>query len=238
MSKLADALRKAARPDTRPIGFAATTGAHTPTMLVIARVGSAAEAVKASKAGADAVITTRLEDIGKDGGVLWGIEAALTNREAAQALLARGADFLVFDDETTDAAVLLEEHLGFVMRIGLDAPDTFLRSAAGLPLDALLVPPLEGALTVRRTLDLRRVATFTRLPLIVPVTDAVEPAVLEALRDCGVIGVVVDGAAAVTALRTKVDGLTPRRRARDSRAVRLTPVSTGGAVRIEEEDED
>jgi hypothetical protein len=239
MSKLADAMRRAARPEARPIGFAATAVARNATVLVIARVGSAAEAGKAGKAGADAVVTTKADDAGKEAaGAIWGVEAGLKDREAAKALAKSGADFLVFDDDATDASILLEEDLGYVMRIGLDATDTFLRTVETLPLDALLVPALDGALTVRRTLDLRRVATFARKPLIVQVADAVEPAVLEALRECGVIGVVVDGAAAVAGLRARVDGLAPRRRTRDSRSVRLTPVAADGSVRIEEDDDD
>jgi hypothetical protein len=234
MSKLADAMRKAARPEARAIGFAATSAKANPTMLVIARAGSAADVRKSADQGADCVITASatLSDAGK---AVWGSEAPMKDRGGAQALVKSGADFLVFDDETTDAAVLLEEDLGYVMRIAFDAPDTFLRTVEGMPLDALLLPPLDSALTVRRTLDLRRIATFARKPLLLPVENSVEPAVLEALRDCGVIGVIAEGAAGVTALRPKVDGLVPRRKAKDARSVQLAPSGSGFAVRVDED---
>jgi hypothetical protein len=238
MSKLADAMRRATRREVRPIGFGAATATKNPTMLVLARVATAADAAKAAS-GADAIITVKGDDIVKSaGGALWGTEAVTNDREAAKALVAGGADFLVFDDDATDASVLLVDDLGFVMRIGLDASDTFLRTVEGLPLDALLVPALDGALTVRRTLDLRRVSSFARKPLLVPVTPDIQPTALETLRDCGVIGVVVDGAAGAAALRPKIDGLAPRRRPKDGRSVTLATGTSPASVRIEEEDED
>lgn len=237
MSKLADAMRKAARPEARPIGFSAAAPRANPTMLVLARAGSAAEVRKAADQGADCVIaaSASIADAGK---AVWGTEARMKDRDAAKALVKNGADFLVFDDDTTNAAILLEEDLGYVMRIAYDAPDTFLRTVEGMPLDALLLPSLDGALTVRRTLDLRRIATFARKPLLLPVENGIEPEVLEALRDCGVIGVVADGSAGVQALRPKIDALAPRRKPKDGRSVQLAPAGTGFAVRVDEDHDD
>ena len=237
MSKLADAMRKATRPEARLIGFASASAKPNPTMLVIARASSAADVRKSADQGADCVIaaSANISDAGK---AVWGTEAQIKDRDAAKALVKNGADFLVFDDGTTDAAVLLEDDLGYVMRITFDAPDTFLRTVEGMPLDALLVPALGGSLTVRRTLDLRRIATFARKPLLLPVDNDIEPTVLEALRDCGVIGLVTEGSAGVSALRPKVDGLAPRRKAKDTRSVQLAPSGSGFAVRVDENHED
>lgn len=231
MSKLADAMRQATRPEARPIGFAATAAASTPTMLVLARAG-AAEPVK----GVTALITAAAAAKRPEGVALWGTEGAVEGRDGAKRLKEAGADFVIFDDESTNASVLLEEDLGYVMRIDLDASDTFLRTVEGLPLDALLVPALDGALTVRRTLDLRRIASFARKPLFMPVTAAVDPTDLEALRACGVIGIVTsaDDAAAV---QEKVAKL-PRRRPRESRAVDITARGAATPLPVEEPSED
>ena len=235
MSKLSDAMRRALRREARPIGFAATATKPIATMLVLARVSAPAEAAEAAARGADAVITTTAAHLprGTDAAI-WGTEAPVQGRAGAQALREAGADFLVFADDATDASVLLEEDLGFIMRIDLDAEDTLLRTVESLPLDALLAPGLEGTLTVRRTLDLRRLTAFARKPLILPVTPDIDATALEALRDCGVIGVVAEGAAGVAALRPTIDTLAPRRRPKDGRSVSVLP---GGAVAVSHVDE-
>src|SRR5579884_4280138 len=142
MSKLADAMSRATRREARPIGFTATVTKPPPTMLVLARVSAASAAAEAAQAGADAVVLTAAGTVPRESGseLIWGTEAPVKDRAAARALREAGADFVVFDDAATDAAVLLEEELGFVMRIDLDASDTFLRTVDSLPLDALLVP--------------------------------------------------------------------------------------------------
>ena len=228
MSKFADALRRAARPQARPIGFAAASAPKQPTILLVARAAGAAVD------GADAVIAS---DASGAGAALWGTEAAVSDRAAAAALAQAGAAFVIFDDASTDAAVLLEEGLDFVMTIALDASDTFLRTVESLPIAGLLAPALDGALTVRRTLDLRRLTAFTRKPLLLPVTAEIEPVALETLRDCGVLAVVAD-AAAVPALRSKIDGLPPRRRPRDEGGVTLGGRPSGAATPAPAPDED
>lgn len=234
MSKLADLMRRAARQEVRPIGFAVTTVQRQPTMLVLARVASA-QAADAAARGADAVILTDGHTLTADlGRVLWGSEAPVASRDEVRALREAGGGFLVFDADITPAAALLEDEIGYLMRIDPAAPDTFLRAVETLPLDGLLVPSLDGALTVRRTLDLRRISSFTRKMLVLGVAPAIDPVDLEALRDCGVIGVVVEGLEAVTAVRAKVDALPPRRRPRDGRGVSIALRATGTAYEVEE----
>lgn len=234
MSKLADLMRRAARQETRPIGFAVTTAQRQPTMLVLARV-PAAQAAAAAAAGADAVIVADGQAATVDlSRILWGSEAPVAGRDDVRALRAVGAGFLVFDADTTPAAALLEDDVGYIMRVDPGASDTFLRSVETLPLDGLLVPSLEGALTVRRALDLRRISSFTRKMLVLGVAPTIDPVDLEALRDSGVIGVVVDGVEGITAVRAKVDALPPRQRSRDGRGVSIALRATGTTYQVEE----
>ena len=245
MSKLADAIDRALRREARPIGFGANAARRIPTMLVFARVTGAADAAAAAAAGADAVITAGDHfPRSAEGAVMWGSEAPVQGRAGARALREAGADFLVFDDESTDAAALLEEDLGYVMRIALDVSDTFLGTVGvrtspveDLRLDALFVPGLDGPLTVRRMLDLRRVAGFARTGLILPVRTEIDPADLEALRDCGVVGVVADGPDGAAALRSKVDELPARRPRRKVRGSTVLLPSSVGVGHIDEPEE-
>lgn len=218
MSKLSDALRRVTQRESRPIGFTATATKAPPTMLVLAQAGGA-DAGALKDAGADGAIL-QSGGTGPDGS-LWGVELTSGGREKAVELAGAGCAFIVFDAETTDAAVLLEDDLGFIMRVDPDASDTFLRTVEGLPVDALLVPGVGAPLTVRRTLDLRRITGFTRKPLIVEVDAATDGTTLETLRDCGAIAVVANGTAGATALRAAVDALPPRKRKGEGRGSSL-----------------
>lgn len=233
MSKLSDAMRRVSRRESRPIGFAVATAQKNPTMLVLAR-GTAAQAAAIAAAGADAVLLTDAPAAGAAPAALWGSAAALADREAAKALREAGAGFVVFDAATTPASALLEDELGFVMSLALDTAEATLRTIEALPLDALLVTPLSGALTVQRSLDLRRVTAFARKPLLMPVDAAISATDLETLRDNGVIGVVVEGVAAAGALREMVDGLPPRKRAADGRGASIALRATGSSYEVQQ----
>lgn len=239
MSKLADAIRRATRREARPIGFAATAAKANPSLLLIAR-GAPADAQELLTAGADAVLSSGNVTLNGGSG-FWGSDAPIAGREAAKELVSAGAGFVVFDADTTSAAVLLEDQLGPVMRISLDAEDSFLRTVESMSLDALLAPELPGdTLTVRRTLDLRRLASFARKPLLVPAAAGIDATTLETLRDCGVVGVIAEGADAVKALRATIDALPPRKRPTDSRgpAVGLSTRAEMAAEQPEEGEED
>lgn len=248
MSKLAERIRKATRTEASPIGFAAAASRKPfPTMLLLARL-PAAQADKAAQAvrqGADvllfegdASLKGKLVDVAE---VPVGVRAAALSSEALASLKEAGADFAVFEAEATAAEALLDEQLGFVLALGPDASDTALRLLKDLPLDALVIPPLEGPLTVQRQLDLKRLALLSQLPLLLEVPPQATAAQLRSLRDAGVIGVIVDGAdeaSRLAQLRQAIDGLPPRRRGREERAEAVLPAAAYMAAGAEEEEEE
>ena len=91
---------------------------------------------------------------------------------------------------------MLEEKTGLVLTVDRDAGDTELRALAGLSLDALDVGPLGEPFTLRRLMGLRRVSLLAQTPLLVDVPAGIEASRLEALREAGVAGVVLDGRSA------------------------------------------
>lgn len=243
MSKLSDAIRRATRVETAPIGFAPVATRKRRTMLLIAQVagGSAPE-------GAD-VLLARPQDLpaaadnGADEGPLRG---ALLD-ETAVAAPPSGFDFLVFDGDAAPAAILLNETQGLVMTPPPDLSDSLLQALQWLPLDALLVR-WQGSVTVRRLLELQRLSGFSRKPLLLVLHDEPQAAELEALREAGVVGVVVDisapgGTERFARLRETIDNLRPRpRRTRTegivSTQVSLIPVSAPLTEEPDEPDED
>jgi len=71
--------------------------------------------------------------------------------------------------------------------------DTYLRVLESVALDAILLPDWKGPLTLKKQLELRRIAALARKPLLLPVELSVESGDLECLRDAGVSVLLLDG---------------------------------------------
>jgi hypothetical protein len=212
MSKLADAIKRTTRAEAPPIGFAPTQSKPRPTMLLAALVAPNAAAPE----GADVLLVHgAVQAPAANGAKQQPLRGAWLDG-AADAAQARdgGFDFVVFNGDEAPAAVLLEEETGLVMQAPDELPDSLLQALQWLPLDALLLH-WEGTLTVRRQLELQRVSGFSRKPLFIFLADEPAAREMEALREAGVVGIVVDltqagGEKRLAALRTAIDGLRPR----------------------------
>lgn len=248
MSKLADRIKRCSRVEAGPLGFglgAQRESAATATMLCLLRLDKD-QAKKADKdSGADAVIVGGV-DPGKLSGVAkklgeapLGLRLDEAEREAVQAAREAEADFVVLDG-SAEAEALLEENVGLVLRLDGDLGDTELRALAGLPLDAIEIAPVEEPFTLRRLMALRRVALLAQTPLLVEVEPGISASRLEALRDAGVVGVILDGKSAskLGALRKTVAALPPRGRRRGERAEALLPSLVGHDEEEDYEDEE
>ncbi|HZU76159.1 MAG TPA: hypothetical protein VFA70_05305 [Dehalococcoidia bacterium] len=243
MTKLADAIRRTTRAEAPRIGFTPAPVKRQPTMLLVALVATPNEAA----AGADALLAQSDAPLTSTNGAAEQPLRGLMLKGDGDVAAAReqGYDFVVFDGDEAPASVLLEEKAGLVMQVPSDLTDTLLQTLQWLPLDALMVR-WEGTLTVRRQLELQRLSGFSRKPLFLFLDADRSAAELEALREAGVIGVVVDltrsgGAERLAGLRTTIDGLRPRpKRGRDeSPIVSIAPMFVGAPEREPEEpDED
>ena len=254
MSKLRERIRTALRPRPAPLGF----GPHdrgrevSRNLVVLVEVADPVAASAASAAAADALLYS-----GDTAGVAAVIEAAAdlpvgvriraaTAADAA-ALLAAGADFLLFDDAQTEAAALLGPDLGHVALLadGLAAAaaaEDQLRLLQPLDLDAILVPAREGVMTVRDQLVTRRIAELTRKSLIVPVATTATATELEVLRDAGAPAVLAhgpDGADRVGLERliAAVAEVPAPRERREERPDALVPATLAPAA-LDEDDDD
>jgi len=179
------------------MGFGAIARKLSPTMLLLARL-PASEAKRLSQAaqqGLDAVLFdagsfSDLKDEPKNAGELpVGAMLSSVRGDDAKAFAEAGIDFLAFDSGSTPADLLLDEKLGFVLALNGEPSDSELRVLEGLPLDALLAPPLSTTLTVSTQLGLRRLAFFSQRPLLLEVPPDIPSSQLQSLREAGVIGV-------------------------------------------------
>lgn len=218
MSKLSEAIKRTTRAEAPQIGFAPAQSKPRATMLLAALVAPDAQPPE----GADIVLVQGAAKAPTANGARQQPLRGAWLDSAADAARAHqgGFDFIVFNADEAPAAVLLEEDAGLVMQAPDELPDSLVQALQWLPLDALLVR-WEGALTVRRQLELQRVSGFSRKPLFLFVANEPSARELEALREAGVVGLVVDltqtgGEKRLAALRTTIDGLRPRpKRSRD-----------------------
>ena len=242
MSKLADKIRKVTRTTPQALGFGATTAAPEPTMVLAAIAKDASAASDLAKRGADVVIvgssgspapTSNAPSLGDAFSGAW---AAGKTDDEAKAYREAGYDFVVFDPNTTSATALFDQKTGYVMALPADITDNEVRTLESFQLDAIHIGALDGPLTVRRQIDLRRIYAMTRKPLMATVKAALGAAELQALRDTNVIVIAVEGGENIERLRKAIDALPPRsRRKDDDRPTPLVPRTVGAGDEGEEE---
>ena len=144
----------------------------------------------------------------------------------------------MFDPNQASATALLDEEVGYVLVLPRDLDEGDVRALEAFQLDAVDVGTVDGGLTVRRQIELRRVFAQTRKPLWAKVRGDISALELQALRDTNVVVVAADKAEDVERLRDTIDALPPRARRRDSddRPTPLVPRAT--AAEDDDEDDD
>jgi hypothetical protein len=245
MSKLADKIRKVTRIQSQPLGFGSARSAAEPTLVLAVRCDDASAAAELVRKGADAVIVGSSKSPAPTGAAV-GIKGALAGAWVpgkaageAKAYADAGFDFVVFDPDQTAAVALLEEDTGYVMVLPPDLGDAETRALESFHLDAIDIGPMDGPLTVRKQIDLRRLYAMVRKPLMATVSGDIADAELQALRDTNVVVVVAEDAGAVERLRKTIDALPARRRHRESeeRPTPLVPRTVGLDDETEGEEE-
>ncbi len=256
MSKLGDKIRKARRLELGAIGFRAVAARpDAPSMLLMVHgpassirppddlAGLGVDAVLLSLSNPQADMSQLAKWAKKASGVPCGAQVMAASGKIVAALREAGADFLVFDAESTSAEALLETEIGYVLALSGEPTDSLLRTLDTIRLDGLWVDDWRGPLTVHRQMELRRVHLLSRTPLFAPVRPDIGPAELECLRDAGVVAVAVNGMEAgawqqLGDLRQAIDGLPARARRREERPDVVLPLGRELAPQAEEEEED
>jgi hypothetical protein len=253
MSKLGDRIRRTIRVEAAPIGFRAVRPQKNPQLLVAVQFDSddTDKVPQAVEKGAGAVLlkNARGEDDVKAasqaaGEVPLGAWPKQVDAEAVAALVEAGADFLVFDAESTPACALLGEKLGYVLTLRGGQDENYLRVLESVVLDAVLIEDYAGPLTLQKQVELRLVAGLTRKPLMLPVKLPIEGDDLECLRDAGVSVLMIDGSDSKTvdelpSLLQAIEALPgPRRRRETSLEVLLPRAAELAGAEEEEEGEE
>jgi len=216
-------------------------------MLCVVRLASneASKAEEAAKKGADAVIVDgadagKIKEFAKKAPdiLLGALMRQKSDRESIASIKQAGADFIVLEADSGLAEALLEENVGFVLASRGQPEDTWLRLLGDLGLDALIASVPDGDLTIERLLELRRVSALSRTPLLVEVPADAESSRLQALRESGVAGVIVDGSSLgkLEKLRETIAALPARGKRREERSEAVLP--TAGVAAGHDHDDD
>ena len=208
MSKLLEKLERISEGSGQPMGFgAAVTRTKISPLLTIASVpaGNAQLMGIATKEGADALLLT-VENLEKDSKTLakmnrakaeipWGVFLEKVGKEDIGQLIELGCDFIVFDPAQTQAAVLMEEKIGKVLRLDTSLPENLAKSINRLQVDAVLLNPVGGgetAFTVHQLMVLERLAGSTGKYVLMTMPPGLSAGDIEILWGLGARGLVVD----------------------------------------------
>lgn len=208
MSKLLEKLEQISNDSGQPMGFGAVPSrTKISPMLTVASVpaGNTQLISLAAKEGADALLLT-VENLEKDSKTLakmnrakaeipWGVFLEKVGKEDIGQLIELGCDFIVFDPAQTQAAVLMEEKIGKVLRIDTSLPENLAKAINRLQVDVVLLNPVGGgetAFTVHQLMVLERLAVNTGKYVLMTMPPGLSTGDIEILWGLGARGVVVD----------------------------------------------
>lgn len=250
MAKLADLIQRASRPKSAPLGFASARTKAASSMIIVAQISAdwTAAAGDAIAAGAAVVL---LSGSPKEADVKAAAAAAADNpcgliaddTAKLDTLGKNGIDFIVLDSETP-ASALQTEDLTFLLKVSEKLSDVQLRSIDSMPVEALVLDPSPGTLTIGRQMELQRISGLARRPMLISPAPGASRDDLLSLRDSGVILLAVDmsvsdAAKTLTQLVELVEALPPRRsRPRGEKGEVSLPTPSRTHEEHDEEDEE
>lgn len=225
MSKFVELLEKTGEETPEPLGFGAARNVkNNPSILLIGQASAddLAKDTKLADAQVDAVLLTiatsnesalaGLTDTLKD--KVWGVRVGSVSEEQAESLKEKGCDFIVFDPENTAAGILNDEDLGKIIAINSDLNEDQGQAIHMLSVDCTLFTPEESVkpLTVQRLIDIEVIRGLVGKMFIMSAPADLGKPELEALRNGGVAGLVVNLSAVDDIAKTKeaIDDLPKR----------------------------
>ena len=256
MSKLLDLLQRISDGAPAPLGFGAARAGSLPGLALVGLVTADHQAglASAAQASLDAAILSGLggadgiKDVGAAAvGVPWGAHVPALSGDEAQACCDAGADLLAFGLESPAAAIAGDDDLARLVSVPSDLPDRELRALAALPVDGftLDMTAVAGPWTLQDLVAVGSITRRTDKQVLVLVSGAPAKQDLEALRDMGATGLIVDLAAVspedLSGLKSALLDMPRPRRRRDR--IRATVPSSGFSAsrppsREDEDDDD
>ncbi len=253
MSKLLDRMEQINLGASPAMGFGVSRTQKPPGMALVGLVSSGhAKGIKAlAKLGPDGVIvsglddTSAVEELAKalDGETPWGARLPSLNEEQAQALEKGGGDLVAFAMQGTSVTAVASENMARLLCIEMDVDPEQLPAIGALPVDALVLPMggVAAPWTLQELASISKISRRVSQYILVEVSQPPGPKELEALRNVGTHGLVVDTAAVsakqLAELKTALQEMPRQRSERRDRAAAVLPTSAfpGGFAPEQEE---
>ena len=241
MSKFLDRLEQINLGTTAALGFGVSRAQKPPGMALVGLASSGhAKGIQAlAKLGPDAVLLSGLDapaavqELAKalDGDTPWGARLESLNEEEAQALEEGGCDMVALSMQGTTVEAAASENMARLLSVGLDVEADQLPAIGALPVDALLLP-MGGVASPWTLQDLAAIAKISRRVsqyILVEVSQPPSQKELEALRNVGVHGLVVDVAGVkakeLAALKEALQEMPRQKSERRDRPAAVVPTS-------------
>ena len=207
MSKLLDLLQRISDGTPAPLGFGAARSNSVPGMALVGRAsrpdsGSRPDGVSDAGPSLDAVIVDGaagpdyLKQLGDLMGDLpWGPGLVSLDDDDAQACQDCGADLVTFTLESSAAAATAgQDELARLVAVSADLSDRQLRAVAALPVDGFVLDmcSVSGPWTLQDVVNVGALTRRTDKHVLVQVSNPPTGKELEALRNMGASGLIVD----------------------------------------------
>ena len=258
MSKFLDRMEQISRGAPAPLGFGVTRPEKTPGMALVGLITSnyssgvsavaelAPDAALVADGPGQAAISELAQPLGSE--LPWGVRATSMTQEEARAYQEGGCDLLAFPMEGTSVAAVATDEIARILCVDPDIEEGELRGIMALPVDMLLLS-MSGHSGPWTLSELAVVGSVSRRAgdkyILVEVSQPPHDNELEALRDIGVHGLVVDVEQVTSKdLARLKKGLLEMPRQRPGRRVRHNAIVPGSAFLpgeasdSEDEDED
>lgn len=203
-----DEIREGAPPR---LGFGPSRGEKTPGMALAISANGKDGATAAAALSPDAVIVSGpgiAAEIGQAAAsARWGPRDDALSAGIAAAWREAGADLIVFSLTGTDLDATTSRDAARILTLDPQTPAEDLRDINPLPIDAVLItiPGDPAQWTLQDLAAVTRITSRVGKHVLAEITGAPAPGALEALRDAGIAGLVVDlsiGETAIAQLKT------------------------------------
>jgi hypothetical protein len=246
MSKLIERIKKLGQSEETVVGFGSSRQqTRQPTVLLIGQT-SASSIGSVGDTQVDAIVVKGLaEEMDSVGsaldGKVWGVRTEILDVDHATSLKKQGADFVVFNADSTDAAVLDIDDLGAVLIVNGAIEDEQARGLRSLSIDLALYVPNEelNELSITRLGQIQTAGSAIGKPIIVAVSDGISPKQVETLRNADVVGLLVDLSSTdrTAELRETIDNLPRKKRRSEEANSPMVPLG-GGSSKTEPDESD
>ena len=242
MSSFLDRLEQIRDGVSAPMGFGAPRAQKTPGMVLVGLVSDdhpkgvgliadlKLDAALVFGVNDPAAVKELVQSLADD--VPWGAKPASLTEEGAQAFEEEGCGLLAFTLQGTTVAAVGSLEIAQILCLESDTDPEHLRAIDALPIDAILlsVPAPSSPPTLEDLAAIARVSQRVSKYVLVEISQLPGAKELEALRDTGVNGLVVDvGSVSPEGLAELKAALLDMPRQRPRRKVRTMPLLPSSA---------